>query len=310
MFLDNPCFPAIIGPCRKGNRHSATGRMNRYHLQVEEYQQGSKLLPLLLRAYPMAPGWSIRQALKRRDVKVDGRRVDGNVALRTGQLIEWYTDWAPPVIPIVYEDNEVLVINKPAGISSDPQTGEQLHLTQLLSAQTGNATPLFLVHRLDHQTSGLLILARNSQAETALQAVFKEGLVDKTYTCLVKGLMAKTGDTLRAWLRKDAMRSMVQVLHHPAADAREIVTSYRLLGEEGACSRLEVQLHTGRTHQIRAHLADAGHPLLGDEKYGDFAFNRQQKASRLMLCATKLQFRTIEALPGLQDRTFSIPAPF
>ncbi len=284
--------------------------MNRYQLQVEEYQQGNKLLPLLQRAYPMAPGWSIRQALKRRDIKVDGQRVADNICLQAGQQVEWYTQWAPPLVPIVYEDADVLVINKPAGLSTDAQAGEQLHLTQLLATQTGSAAPLLLVHRLDHQTSGLLVLAKTSLAQETLMAALKAGSVDKTYTCLVKGPMGKAGDTLRAWLHKDALRAMVQVLHHPAPDAREIITSYRVLGEEGPCSRLEVQLHSGRTHQIRAHLADAGHPLLGDEKYGDYAFNRQQKATRLMLCATGLQFHTIEALPGLQNKIFCIPAPF
>jgi 23S rRNA pseudouridine955/2504/2580 synthase len=284
--------------------------MNRYQLHVEEYQQGSKLLPLLLRAYPMAPEFRIRQALKRRDIKVDGRRVDQNVALKAGQLVEWYTEWAPLFIPAVYEDENVLVVNKPAGISSDVQAGEQIHLTLLLAAQTGSTDPFYLVHRLDHQTSGLLILAKTPRAEIALLEAFKQGTIDKSYTCLVKGPMDKTSDTLHAWLRKDAQRARVQVLHHPVADAREIVTSYRLLKEEDGCSRLEVQLHTGRTHQIRAHLADAGHPVLGDEKYGDFAFNRQQKATGLMLCATRLQFHTIEALPDLQGKAFSIPAPF
>lgn len=284
--------------------------MNRYRLTVPEHLQGSRLLSFLARAYPPAPDLSLRRALKRRDIKVDGQRVSDNRAVAAGQTIEWYTDWAPPVIPVVYRDDHLLIINKPGGISSDQQAGEQMTLLGLVAAQQGLSTPPRLVHRLDHQTSGLMVLALTDEAEEALDQVFRQGLVQKTYTCLVGGSMPRQQDTLKAWLRKDARNARVQVLDSPAANAREIITAYRVLAAEGPCSRLEVILHTGRTHQIRAHLAHTGHPLVGDDKYGDRALNKALGAGRLMLAATGLTLGADGLLRELNGRHFSIEAPF
>ena len=284
--------------------------MNRYHLIVPEYMHGIRLLPCLSKAYPLAPDMAIRRALKKRDIKINGQRVADNCAVSAGQLVEWYTEWAPAEIPILYMDNRLLVIDKPNGISSDEQAGEQMTLTGLLASQLNRDTPPRLVHRLDHQTSGLMILALTAEAEDALVQAFRQGQVDKRYTCLAKGQMPQQADTLHAWLRKDARIALVQVSDTPAPGAREIVTEYRVLSYQSPCSRLEINLHTGRTHQIRAHLAHIGHPILGDDKYGDRAFNRSMGAGRLMLASTGLTLHAGGMLADLDGRSFSIEALF
>ena len=113
----------------------------------------------------------------------------------------------------------------------------------------------------------------------------------------------------RAWLVKDAAAARVTIFDHEVPESKPIATAYETL-ESGPVSRVRVELITGRTHQIRAHMASLGHPLLGDDVYGDRAFNRVQKARRLMLCATRLTLHTDGKLPALEGKTFAIPCPF
>ena len=164
-------------------------------------------------------------------------------------------------------------------------------------------------HRLDNKTCGLVVLAKNQHAETILTQAFKERTMDKRYLCLVRGQPKPAAATCHAWLVKDAQAARVTILDHPASNARAIVTAYETL-QAGPVSRLKVHLITGRTHQIRAHMAALGHPLLGDDVYGDHLFNRQQHARRLMLCAAELTMDTGGALPALDGRTFTAPCPF
>ena len=140
-------------------------------------------------------------------------------------------------------------------------------------------------------------------------AAFRERTLDKRYTCLVRGIMKPPEATCRAWLRKDAEAARVWIQDAPGEGARPIVTAYETL-ESGPVSRLRVHLITGRTHQIRAHMAALGHPLLGDDLYGDRAFNRQHRARRLMLCATSLTLDTQGELPQLDGRRFEVKCPF
>lgn len=283
--------------------------MYHYALTVSEAQQGMSLLALLRRAYPLAPDWAFRKAMQDRDVKVDGRRVSANLTVRAGQQVEWYTRWLAAEIPVLYEDELLLIVSKPAGLNTDESEGAGMTLISWARARAEDHTPR-LVHRLDNQTSGLLMIAKTAEAEQALGQALKAGSIIKTYECLVGGIMSPPQAILTAWLTKDAARARVSIYSKPVADAREIMTEYRVLSQQGAVSRLEVRLHTGRTHQIRAHLAWLGHPLLGDDKYGDRALNRRLKAQRLMLAATALSFDTDGRLEYLKGRSFVQEAPF
>lgn len=137
--------------------------MNHYDVRVQSAQDGTKLLPLLRRSFPMAPEWELLKSLKTRDVKVDGRRVTQNETVSAGQIVEWYTMWAAQEIPVVYEDGNLLILAKPAGLNTDGHaTGIMTLLAWAEARAAGERDPYRprLVHRLDNQTYGLIMLAK------------------------------------------------------------------------------------------------------------------------------------------------------
>lgn len=269
--------------------------MKLYSFTIPENQQPGRLYPLIRRMLPQLPDHAVRQAFDKRDVKMDGQRVSRDAQLMPGAEVKLYTPFeeAAPTLPIVYLDEHIMVVHKPAGVSCQEDDKGGLTIGQLahqaLQKQEPQASRPMVCHRLDNQTEGLLLLARTVEARLAMEEGFYHHRIHKRYTCIVKGTPEPRERTLRAWLRKDAAKARVQVLNHDAPGALPIITEYRV-EEAGECARLVVTLHTGRTHQIRAQMAAIGHPLLGDDQYGDRAFNKQHKTRRLMLCATELRF--------------------
>ena len=285
-----------------------------YEIKVTPAAEGQRIDACLRRFLPELPPHVLRQSFQRRDVKLDGKRVKPDARVSEGQLIQVYCmEPAAPPVDVVYEDNDVLLINKRAGVSVEPDEKGGVCLTELahkhLLMQNAAAQPPRPCHRLDNQTCGLILFAKNDRAEEILLRAFKERTMDKRYICLVRGMMKPPAATCKAFLLKDADAAKVTILDHPAPGARSIATAYETL-ESGPISRLRVHLLTGRTHQIRAHMAALGHPLLGDDVYGDRAFNRTQHARRLMLCAASLTLDTGGELPQLDGKTFTIDCPF
>ena len=276
--------------------------------------EGQRIDACLRRFLPELSPQTVRACFQRRDVKLDGRRVKPDARVTAGQLVQVYCmeDRADPV-DVVYEDEDVLLINKRAGVSVEPDDGAGPSLTELahrhLLLRDPAAPPPRPCHRLDNQTCGLLLMAKTPGAEEILVRAFRERTMDKRYICLVRGMPKPPAATCRAYLLKDAQAARVTILDHPVPGAKSIATAYETL-EPGPVSRLRVHLLTGRTHQIRAHLAALGHPLLGDDVYGDRAFNRLHHARRLMLCAASLTLDTGGALPRLDGKTFTVPCPF
>jgi 23S rRNA pseudouridine955/2504/2580 synthase len=269
----------------------------------------------LLRALPGLPAWAIREAFSRRDVKMEGQRVKADAQTKPGARVLVYGVQEEDALPlhVVYEDEYILLINKPANLSVQADAGggatvESLALSHVRK-DNPEANPPKACHRLDNQTSGLLLLAKSDRAEEHMVRAFKEHAMKKTYTCLVKGTPQPREDTLHAFLKKDAKAAHVQISDHSVPGALPITTGYRVL-EAGSVCRLEVDLITGRTHQIRAHLAHIGHPILGDDAYGDRSFNREQGVKRLMLCATAITLSGTDELAYLSGRTFAILPPF
>lgn len=269
--------------------------MKLYTFVIPENQQPGRLYPLIRRMLPGVPDHAVRQAFDKRDVKQNGQRVSRDAELIPGAEVKLYTAYEDvlPALPIVYLDEHIMVVHKPAGVSCQTDgkggcTVAELAHQALKQKQPDAACPV-VCHRLDNQTEGLLVLARTEEARLAMEEGFYHHRIHKRYTCIVKGTPQPRERTLRAWLRKDAAKARVQVLTHEAPGALPIITEYRV-AEAGECARLVVTLHTGRTHQIRAQMAAIGHPLLGDDQYGDRAFNKQYKTRRLMLCATELRF--------------------
>ena len=276
--------------------------------------EGQRIDACLRRFLPELSPQTVRACFQRRDVKLDGRRVKPDARVTAGQLVQVYCmeDRADPV-DVVYEDEDVLLINKRAGVSVEPDDGAGPSLTELahryLLLRDPAAPPPRPCHRLDNQTCGLLLMAKTPGAEEILVRAFRERTMDKRYICLVRGMPKPPAATCRAYLLKAAQAARVTILDHPVPGAKSIATAYETL-EPGPVSRLRVHLLTGRTHQIRAHLAALGHPLLGDDVYGDRAFNRLHHARRLMLCAASLTLDTGGALPRLDGKTFTVPCPF
>ena len=267
----------------------------------------------LARFLPEISEHTLREAFARRDVKLDGVRIPRETRLQPGQEIRIYFAEETDPLEIVYEDGDVLLVNKRPGLSVEPDEKGGATLTDLclhhVRGENPSAPAPSAVHRLDNQTSGLCLFAKNEAALAVLLDVFRQRRIEKEYECLVRGVPKPPKAVCRAYLIKDARRARVEIAASPLPGSREIVTGYETLSA-GPVSRLRVQLFTGRTHQIRAHLAALGHPLLGDDLYGDRAFNRLQKARTLRLCAVSLRLDTQGRLPALDQRTFTVPAPF
>lgn len=284
--------------------------MKLYTFRVPRGHKEDRLFRCACRMLPEVPEYAIREAFQKRDVKVDGRRVDLSAEAVADAEVRIYvseTHKRRP-IPIVYEDESVIVAVKPAGISCEKdshggRTLAQLLHEQLLEKNVDAAMPL-LCHRLDNPTEGLILLAKNEHVQLAMQDAFRGRKIHKAYTCLVRGTPQPGHRVLEAYLTKDAKKAHVSISEKETRGAKRIVTEYTVV-EAGECARLLIHLHTGRTHQIRAHMAFIGHPLLGDDQYGDRAFNRQKKARRLMLCATELKFELTGELDYLNEKTFT-----
>ena len=277
---------------------------------------GMRIADCVRAALPDLPESVIRRLFSARDVKLDGVRVSREQIVRAGQNLKVYVPDSvstDPSLSIVYEDSDILLVNKRAGISVEADARGGITLTDLCADYVTRKNPdAFLpaaCHRLDNRTCGLCLFAKNEQALEILQDVFRSRKLEKYYVCLVRGIMKPPAANCRAWLVKDARRAVVRITDHPEADAKPIETGYETI-ESGPVSRLRVHLVTGRTHQIRAHLAALGHPVLGDDLYGDREFNRREKARSLRLCAVSLKLDTDGRLPALDGKTFSIDPPF
>ena len=238
--------------------------------------------------------------LRKKDIKVDGKRVSSDVTLFGGEKVEVYYDGNENVrfYDVMFEDDNVLIIYKYKGITS-----ESLY-ELLLKTYDG----LLFCHRLDRNTDGIIIFAKNKTAYDELLTGFKKRTFEKYYIAKVYGTFEKKSDVLTAYLTKDEKAGLVRISDKMTEGAKQIKTGFTVVEQSDGCSVLIVRLFTGRTHQIRAHLAHIGHFVIGDGKYGAEKINRQFGANKLCLTAAKitLRFEKGDYLSYLDGKTFVI----
>ena len=260
-----------------------------------------KLSRFLLKKYEGELSFSaLNKLLRKKDVKLNGRRVSKDTPLSVGDRVEVYFDGAAikADYETIYEDDNVLITVKPKGITSE-------NFFTLLKKEKND---LYFCHRLDRNTDGIMAFAKNEGAYSELLNGFKKRTFKKNYYALVNGIFGSKSGSLTAYLYKEAEKSTVKVYDREIKGAKKIVTAYKVLSEdkEKDISFLDVHLVTGRTHQIRAHLAHVGHFILGDDKYGDRRVSEKNGISSLALSAycLELKFDSGEKLYYLNGKKF------
>ena len=279
------------------------------HVVISEEEQGQRLDNFLIRRCKGVPKSHLYRILRSGEVRVNSGRVDATYRLCEGDNLR-----IPPMriaerpqnevdeaakhrvdLPIIYEDDAMLIIDKPEGIAVHGGSGVSFGVIEALRRQRPLAKFLELAHRLDRETSGILLVGKKRLALTALHDMFREhgAGADKRYLVLVKGRWMNNTQHVKLPLYKyltegGERRVMVR------EDGKASHTVFRLLARWPDMSLLEAQLKTGRTHQIRVHLSHLGFPILGDEKYGDFPLNKSLKREglkRMALHAWRMAFK-------------------
>lgn len=282
---------------------------------IAKNDAGQRLDKFIAKAFPQLPQSLLYRSIRLKRIKRNGKRADIADRLCEGDRLDLYLndELLVPVkehydflrasrkLDVVYEDENILLLNKPEGLlcHADGETyGDTLigRVARYLY-EKGEYDPKkeqsfapALANRIDRNTGGMVIAAKNAEALRILNQKIKDRELSKGYLCLVHGLPEPREATLEGYLWKDAKQNRVYVYPQPRPGAKTIVTRYRVLGTRDGLSLLDVDLLTGRTHQIRAHLAFLGYPLVGDGKYGKNAADRKKGFLHQALYSYRLKF--------------------
>ncbi len=305
-------------------------------LTITKNDAGQRVDKFLTKAFPRMPVSMMYKYIRQKDIKINRKRCTISQRLEEGDILTVYAPdefleqaasvyefmYAGTKLDIVYEDEHILLLNKPVGLLVHPDSTEYRD-TLILRVQRylyekGEYRPdeeasfaPALVNRIDRNTCGIVIAAKTAAALRILNEKLRKREIEKYYLCLVHGRLAKKEDTLHGFLEKNEAQNRVYVSDRQERGARTIATRYRVLEERGALSLLEIELLTGRTHQIRAHLSSIGHPLLGDGKYGTNALNKGTGFTKQALCSYRLRFAfqsDAEELAYLNGKEFALPS--
>lgn len=273
-------------------------------IEVDEGGAGQRLDNFLVARLKGVPKSHVYRIVRSGEVRVNSGRVAVSHRLAIGDRIR-----IPPIrlaereagdlpapaleLPVLFEDDHILAVDKPAGLAVHGGSGIAHGVIERLRATRTQAKFLELVHRLDRETSGVLLLAKKRSALTALHEDLRDRGMDKRYLAAVAGRVRDEKRRVKVALRKFSTGEGERRVAVDEDQGQEAETIFRRLARNDEFSLLEAELLTGRTHQIRVHLAHIGHPILGDEKYGDFALNkalRKRGLKRMFLHAAQLSF--------------------
>lgn len=313
--------PAPRRPPSDGSRPPPSVRF----FDVDDEASGQRLDNLLTRLLKGVPKSHVYRLIRSGQVRVNGARCTADDRVAAGDRVR-----VPPVrvepekparapaveFPVLYEDDALLVIDKPAGVAVHGGSGVASGVIEQLRAARPLARTLELVHRLDRETSGVLLIAKKRAALVALQRLFRERRVDKRYRAVVIGrwpLRTRTLDArLERYLTADGERRVAVRADGATALTRVTGLAHADVPGAGVCTLVECRIETGRTHQIRVHLAHAGFPIVGDEKYGQFDLNKSLHKpynKRMFLHAFSLSIENWPEHPPLRVEA-PMPAEF
>lgn len=285
-------------------------------IQIRKNDAGQRLDRFVGKAVPLLPESLLQKYIRLKRIKRNGKAAKRDVRLVEGDVLQLYINdeffekptehnaWlkiATPRLDIVYEDENILLADKKPGVlchsAGEWSWDTLISNIQAYLRQTGewdpkaeNAFTPALCNRIDRNTGGIVIAAKNAEALRVLNEKIRERELSKFYLCICLGRPEPPKGRIECFLRKDSKTNTVRVYHHPVPDGRSAVTLYETLETRDRLSLVEVELLTGRTHQIRASFADMGHPLLGDGKYGVGSVNRRYGEAQQALYSYRLRF--------------------
>ena len=261
-------------------------------LVVDKKYNGKKLNKVILEKIPDIKYSTFCKLLRKKDIKVNGKRVNKDVEVfENDEVLIYIQDdllKRNKEIETVFEDDNILVINKDAGIEITGDNSLTSIVQELYKEKGCRPMPC---HRLDRNTTGLVLYAKNKETLDILLSKFKNHEIEKHYLACVYGIPKEKHKRLEAYLFKDNKKSMVYISDVFKKGYQKIITTYTILEKKkDNTSILDVEIETGRTHQIRAHLAHIGYPIIGDGKYGKNEINKTFNRRTQMLCSYKLKF--------------------
>lgn len=305
-------------------------------VKIQKNDAGQRADRFLSKAYPNLKTSLVCKLMRKKRIKLNGARVEPNVILKEGDVFRFYLseellakehvkresdfrDLKPDII-VIYEDENILLVDKPVGlvVHEDSDNTSDTLINRVMSylyrkgeysPECENSFAPALVNRIDRNTSGIVIAAKNAEALRILNQKVRDREIQKLYLCVLRGVPKPPSAVLTAYLQKNPEENKVIISDTPRPGYLTIKTKYRVIENKGGLSLVEVDLLTGRTHQIRAHFAHIGHALLGDGKYGENAFNKRYAVKTQALCSYKLAFRFTSdagALEYLNGREFSV----
>lgn len=304
-------------------------------ITVKKNDAGQRLDRFVAKALPLLPAALLQKYIRLKRVKVNGKGSQRDARLTEGDVLQLYVNDEffdqpteenrflsifRPSLDIVYEDENILLVNKRPGLVVHADENEKVntlvnHIQAYLyqkkewNPRQENSFAPSLCNRIDRNTGGIVIAAKNAEALRIMNDKIREHELRKSYLCVTVGRPKPAEGKIEGFLLKNEVKNQVSFYHHPVPGGRTATTLYRTLETRGELSLVECELLTGRTHQIRVSMAEIGHPLLGDSKYGDGRMNRKYHEQKQLLYSYRLAFRfstDASILEYLRDREFTV----